>query len=67
MYNLEPIRLVGLRVDNLENKDSEQLSFFGGTSEKQEKLDKTLDNLKEKYGFNKIKRAGDLFIDKREK
>jgi len=67
MYNLEPIRLVGLRVDNLENKDSEQLSFFGGTSEKQEKLDKAIDNLKEKYGFNKIKRAGDLFIDKREK
>lgn len=67
MYSTESIRLVGLRVDNLENKEEQQLSFFGGSNEKQDKLDQAIDSLKEKYGFNKIKRAGDLFIDKRGK
>ena len=67
MYNKESIRLVGLRVDNLESAEEQQLSFFVKNNDKQEKLDKTIDILKEKYGFNKIKRAGDLFIDKRGK
>ena len=63
MYNGESIRLVGLRVDNLEDKTEQQLSFFN--NEKQDKLDKAIDILKDKYGFNKIKRAGDLFVDRR--
>ena len=63
MYNGESIRLVGLRVDNLEDKSEQQISFF--SNEKQDKLDKAIDILKDKYGFNKIKRAGDLFIDGR--
>ena len=67
MYNKESIRLVGLRVDNLESAEEQQLSFFLKNNDKQEKLNKTIDILKEKYGFNKIKRAGDLFIDKRGK
>ncbi len=64
MYNNEAIRLVGVRVDNLENKEVQQLSLFDMKNEKQDKLDKAIDILKEKYGFNKIKRASDLFIDK---
>ncbi|MBP3596080.1 MAG: DNA polymerase IV [Clostridia bacterium] len=59
MYNGESIRLVGLRADNLEDKSEQQISFFN--NEKQDKLDKAIDILKDKYGFNKIKRAGDLF------
>ena len=53
------IRLVGVRVDNLISKDEMQLSLFQeGNNEKQEKLDKTIDELKEKYGYDSITRAG---------
>lgn len=64
MYKNESIRLVGLRVDNLEEKDEVQLSLFSNDSnqEKQEKLDSVLDNLKNKYGYNSITRAGKLEI-----
>ena len=45
------IRLVGLRVDNLIEKDEMQLSLFSNEDEeKQEKLDKVVDELKNKYG-----------------
>ncbi len=64
MYKKEPIRLVGLRVDHLENKDEVQMSFFtGGNSEKQEKIDSVLDNLKNKYGYNMVTRAGKLDVE----
>lgn len=64
MYKNEPIRLVGLRVDNLENKDEIQMSLFSNntTQEKQEKLDNVLDNLKNKFGYNSITRAGKLDV-----
>lgn len=55
------VRLVGLRVDNLISRDEMQLSIFNNTnSEKQEKLDKTIDSLKEKFGYGTITRAGNL-------
>lgn len=64
MYKNEPIRLVGVRVDGLENKNEIQLSFFSNdiNHEKQEKLDFVLDNLKNKYGYNSITRAGKLEV-----
>ena len=56
-----PIRLIGMRVDNLVEKDEMQLSLFSHQdSEKQEKLDKVVDDLKQKYGYNSITRAGKL-------
>ena len=58
----EPIRLIGLRVDNLDNKDEIQLSIFEN-DEKQEKLDNVLDSLKNKYGYNSITRAGKLEVE----
>lgn len=61
MYKDEPIRLVGVRADNLENKDEVQLSFFQNDN-KQEKIDKVLDNLKNQYGYGIVTRAGDLEI-----
>lgn len=66
MYNNEAIRLVSLRVDKLTNKDENQISLFSNTEEKrkQEKLDETLDKLKEKYGYTSITRAGKLGIEK---
>ena len=55
------IRLVGLRVDNLVEKEQMQLSLFSNKEiEKQEKLDKVIDDLKNKYGYNKITRAGKM-------
>ena len=55
------IRLVGLRVDNLVDKEQMQLSLFNNKdNEKQEKLDKVIDDLKNKYGYNKITRAGKM-------
>jgi len=63
MYNGEAIRLVGVRVDNLENKDEVQISLFSDESEqKQEKIDTVLDSLKEKFGYNSITRAGKLEV-----
>ena len=65
MYNGEEIRLVALRVDKLTNKNEAQISLFETEKErKQEKLDEVLDNLKEKYGYEKITRAGKMGIEK---
>ena len=56
-----PIRLIGMRVDNLIEKDELQLSFFNQeNTEKQDKIDKVVDELKQKYGYNTITRAGKL-------
>lgn len=77
MYrNGTPIRLIGLRVDNLEEegKKQEQISLFDqidnpeykGDKEnkvKQQKLDATIDKLKEKYGSNSITRAGKMQVE----
>ena len=59
------IRLVGLRVDNLVLKEELQISLFQNTEEhqKQEKLDKVIDKLNEKYGGNSITRAGKMNIN----
>ncbi len=62
MYKNEHIRLIGLSVDNLESKDEKQISFFSSTDEKQEKIDNVLDSIKKKYGYETIKRAGELEI-----
>lgn len=59
------IRLVGVRVDNLTEKEEGQISLFSFTEkeEKQNKLDKVVDSLNDKYGFDLIVRAGKLNID----
>ena len=58
------IRLVGIRVDDLTSKDQMQLSFFDNTSnEKQDRIDNTIDKLKEKYGYDFITRAGILNME----
>lgn len=66
MYKGEAIRLVALRADKLINEDEGQISLFNTSNkDKQEKLDKTLDELKQKYGYSSITRAGKLRIDKK--
>ncbi len=66
MYNNKlSIRLIGMRVDNLIEKNQVQISLFDNTeSKKQEKLDEVVDKLKDKYGYNTITRAGKLNINK---
>ena len=59
------IRLVGMRVDNLIEKDEQQLSFFSQADDnKQQKIDKTIDEIKQKYGSKSITRAGKMNIEK---
>jgi DNA polymerase-4 len=60
-----PIRLIGVRVDHLKEKEEGQISLFEQTKQntKQEKLDKTIDQLKEKYGYHLITRAGNLEVE----
>lgn len=61
LYKGTPIRLIGVRVDNLCEKGEVQISLFDNKQEeKQNKIDYVIDNLKEKYGYNFIKRATNL-------
>ena len=65
MYKGEAIRLISLRVDKLTNNDEVQVSLFETEkNKKQDKLDETLDMLKNKYGYSSITRAGNLNIKK---
>jgi len=58
------IRLIGVRVDNLIEKEELQMSLFQDkVNEKQEKLDNVVDKIKEKYGYNAITRAGKMELD----
>ncbi len=55
------IRLVGLRTDNLVSNNELQLSLFDNAdNKKQDKLDNTIDKIKEKYGYDFITRANNL-------
>lgn len=52
------VRLLGVRVDNLTKIEDKQFSFFEDVTEKKhEKIDETLDKVKEKYGYNSITRG----------
>lgn len=54
MYTSEPIRLVGIALSNLKPEYNEQLSLFDTESAKQNKIDKTVDELISKFGENVI-------------
>jgi len=56
------VRLVGVRVGNLSENGKGQISLFENTktNEKQEKIDKTVDILKEKFGYDLVTRASKL-------
>ena len=65
LYNGEYIRLIGLQVSELSKKEETQISLFDvENNEKQEKIDEILDNIKQKYGYETITRAGKLNIGK---
>lgn len=62
LHKNRAVRLIGLRVDKLSSKEEIQISLFKENNTKQENLDKTLDELKKKYGYGKITRAGEMKV-----
>lgn len=65
IYNNTPIRLIGISVSGLVEKEGRQISLFENVeNEKQKKIDSVLDNIKEKYGYEAITRAGKMQVDK---
>ena len=59
MWDLTPIRLIGVRLDKLVNVSNVQVSLFENikTDEEAKELQSTLDKLQEKYGSAIIKKA----------
>lgn len=56
MYDSRPIRLIGIRLDNLTDKQIYQTSLFESTEKREEEniLDEVVDSIKEKYGNEKV-------------
>jgi len=52
-----PVRLVGVGVANLESEPARQLGLFDETRPRDEKLSRTLDEIREKFGRDAIQRA----------
>ena len=62
-YNNEPIRLIGIRLDNLKKQNNYQTSLFDENNEEKKSddtLDKLMDSINNKYGKNIIKRASNI-------
>ena len=50
----------------MKSQKEQELSLFSHQdSEKQEKIDKVVDDLKQKYGYNSITRAGKLHSEEK--
>lgn len=61
LHKQEQVRLIGARVEGLSSKEELQISLFDKKqNEKQQKLDKVMDELKDKYGYESITKAGEL-------
>jgi DNA polymerase-4 len=58
---IKPVRLIGFGVSGLTELPSEQLSLFGSpaaATERREKLSRAVDQIREKFGRDSIRRAG---------
>lgn len=62
LYKNQSIRLIGIRVDNLTDSNQEQINLFENNHHKLNNLDKTIDTIKNKYGYNSITLAGKMDI-----
>lgn len=56
LFSNQPIRLIGVRLDNLTDNEFNQISMFDEPIKKQKnsKLDIVIDNIKDKYGYESI-------------
>jgi len=57
-----PVRLIGIGLGNIEEEFAEQLSIFdletsGDCGKKEEKLEKAMDSIRERFGRDKVQRA----------
>lgn len=66
MYNGEPIRLIGIRLDKLVYKSNHQVSLFEEINERDNdiKIQKLMDDLQDKFGYDVIKNASKSKADK---
>ncbi len=55
-----PLRLLGVALSDIDRGDAEQLSFFGDNEsrERMRKLDRTVDEIRKKFGTDTIKLGG---------
>ena len=58
------VRLIGIQTSKLVEKEQMQLSIFEEpTNKKQEKIENVIENLKNKYGYGIITRAGEMKVN----
>ena len=65
LFSNQPIRLIGVKLDNLTDNEFNQISIFDEPIKKQNnsKLDNVIDNIKDKYGYNSITLGTIMNID----
>lgn len=58
-WTRRPVRLLGISLSGFKEDEGQQLSFFvqENNDEKQEHLEKTVDDIRQRFGNDKIKRA----------
>lgn len=59
-YQNERVRLIGIRLDNLKENKNFQTSLFDVETKTNEKLDKLMDEINQKYGKEVLKRASHI-------
>lgn len=65
LHQNRAVRLIGIQTSKLQDNDNMQLSIFQEkTNEKQEKIEKVMHELKKKYGYETITRAGEMRVKK---
>ena len=65
LHQNRAVRLIGIQTSKLQGNDSMQLSIFQEkTNEKQEKIENVMHELKKKYGYETITRAGEMQVKK---
>lgn len=63
LHQNRPVRLIGIQTSKLVEKDQEQLSIFEEqTNPKQEKIEEVMEDIKKKYGYGMITRAGEMKV-----
>ncbi len=63
MWNHIPIRHLGIHTSHVTGESSRQLNIFDNTNyEKLEKLDKTIDEIRKRFGMDSIKRASFISV-----
>lgn len=66
LWDEEPIRLIGIRLDALTNQNTYQVSLFENINEREKKLklEKIVDNINDKFGPESVKKAS--FVKKKD-